>query len=108
MKFYIPHAKTSEQTKDVYQSIKTFLKKELGADFSNRKIQTLRYVNDGQIEVAEVGQYCPVNSEEVIAILYENIRDLYHICTPNHGVVRGCSIFIGGNEVRDVQDFKNE
>lgn len=108
MKFFIPHAKNKNEEQSVYESIKKFLSEELGAKFSNRRIFSIGYLHNGKDYYAEVGKVNTFNDETVIAILYEDQRRLYHICTPNSGVLRDMSIFVGYNEIRDVVDFDGE
>jgi hypothetical protein len=80
----------------------------LGAEFTGRKIFSLRYHHDGKSYYAEVGKEHALNGETVIAILYEEMRKLYHVCTPNRGVARGMSILVGSHEVEQVVDFDKE
>ena len=75
MKFFIPFSKGKEQEQSVYNNIKDFLAKELGAVFTDRKIFSLQY-HDGKKYYAEVGKEHSLNGEPVIAILYENMRNL--------------------------------
>ncbi|KAB8140307.1 hypothetical protein F8S13_24050 [Chloroflexia bacterium SDU3-3] len=108
MKFFIPYAKDKEQEQNVYDSTKRFLSEQLGAEFADRKIFSLRYHHNGKSYYAEVGKNDTVEGEPVIVILYEAMRSLYHICTPNRGVVRGMSILVGSHEVEQVVDFEQE
>jgi len=105
MKFFIPVAESDEQAEDVYKSIKEHLGKELDARFSDRRVSALSYIHKGKHYSAEVGK--PENGvgEVVIAILFEPMRSLYHVCTPNRGVIRGMSILVGSNEVQSSTDF---
>src|SRR5437870_10009344 len=105
MKFFIPFAKDQDQERNVYDGIRKFLSQELGAAFTDRKVFSLRYHHEGKSYYAEVGKEHSLNKEPVIAILYEDLRKLYHVCTPNRGVVRGMSILVGWNEVDEVYDF---
>lgn len=107
MKFFIPHAEDTNQGSRVYSGIKDFLGNGLNATFSDRKIFSLSYTHNGQKLYAEVGKIDPLEGEEVIAILYEPGRRLYHICTPNRGVIRGMSILAGESDVRSVVDFEH-
>jgi hypothetical protein len=93
------------QEQHVYDGIKKFLSEELGAVFSDRQISSLTYVHEGKDYYAEVGKTHALNGERVIAILYEDARELYHVCTPNRGVARGISILVGLNDVRFARDF---
>jgi hypothetical protein len=108
MKFFIPGANAAEQEQQVYSGIKTFLGKELGAQFSDRRVHILRWRHDGKEYEAEVGKTTNFNGEVVIAILYETQRDLYHVCTSNRGVVCNMSILAGGHSVKNCVDFDSE
>ena len=108
MKFFIPFAQDKEQEESVYKDIKDFLSEELGAVFTDRKVFTLRYHHDGKKYYAEVGKEHSLNGEPVIAILYEKMRNLYHVCTPSRGVAGGESILVGSNLVEEVSDFETE
>ena len=109
MKFWVPAADTQEQETQVYDAIKSHLKDGLGAEFSDRKIQKIDWTHEGKAFSAEVGEDAPAYfngiGELVIAIFYEPLRNLYHICTPNRGVLRGLSILAGSNSVRNTIDF---
>jgi hypothetical protein len=108
MRFFIPAAKDAEQETSVYGSIKQFLGQELGAAFSDRKIRRLCWHHEGKRHEAEVGKESNANGETVIAILFEPFRNLYHVCTPNSGVLRGMSILAGASSVSESSDFDEE
>lgn len=108
MKFFIPAAKDKAQEQNVYEGTRTFLSQELGATFTDRKVFSLRYRHEGKDYYAEVGKLHSLNGEHVIAILYEDLRSLYHVCTPNRGVLRGMSILVGQHEVKEAVDFDRE
>jgi hypothetical protein len=108
MKFFIPGARDKAEEEQVYQSIRAFLGKELGADFTNRHVYKLHYRHNGREYFAEVGKADQIERETVVAILYESGRDLYHVCTLNRGVARGMSILVGCHEIISVEDFETE
>ena len=105
MKFFIPAAHSVEQEQWVYASIKAFLGKGFSARFSDRRICFLCWWQDGREHVAEVGKPTTFNGETVVAILHEPERNLYHICTPNRGVIRDLSILASGQHVTEIRDF---
>ncbi|WP_426701366.1 hypothetical protein ACPPVV_18755 [Rhodanobacter sp. Col0626] len=105
MEFFIPVAKSDEQAAGVYKAIKDHLRDEMGAVFSDRRVFALSYVHNGKAYSAEVGKPEHGAGEVVIAILFEPVRSLYHVCTPSRGVVGGTSILVGANEVRTSTDF---
>jgi hypothetical protein len=108
MNFFIPFTKDKQREQEVYEGIKKFLTQELGANFTDRKVFSLHYHHNGKDYYAEVGKKHLLNGEPVIAILYEDIRKLYHVCTPNRGVRGGGSILVGSDEVEEVVDFDKE
>jgi len=93
---------------EIYQGIKKFLSETMGAKFDNRKIRLLTFREDRKTYKAELGKQIAINGETVIAILHEPGRQVYHVCTPNRGVLRGVSILVGEYEVERVEDFKGE
>lgn len=105
MEFFIPFAENDEVRDHTYDAIKKHLGQAAGAAFSGRRIQRLQWRHDGKEYRAEVGKETAFNGEPVIAILYEPLRDLYHVCTPSRGVVRGISILAGANSVSGSTDF---
>ncbi len=102
----MPAAEDKAQEQRVYATIKEFLGKELGAEFDQRRVFSLRYVHDGNEYYAEIGKPHALNREIIIAILHEPLRNLYHICTENRGVARGMSILVGTGSVRASEDFE--
>ena len=58
--------------------------------------------------MAEVGKPTTFNGETVVAILHEPERNLYHICTPNRGVIRDLSILASGPHITEISDFEFE
>ena len=103
MKFFIPHAKDENQTKDVYDSIIKYAKKTLEWDIDEKaKIREIEYMHNEKIHRAEVGKNNKLNGEEVIAILKSNA---YLVCTPNRGVIRGLPILVGEKEIKHIEYF---
>jgi hypothetical protein len=96
-------ARSAREAEDIYSAIKKHLSQCWGAQFSKRKIRLLHWEHDGNKFEAEVSKFTSFNNEIVIAILFEPRRNLYHVCTPNHGVLRGMSILAG--RVISVEDF---
>lgn len=105
MKFFLPAATTDEMRDSAYQQIRAHLAKELGAELSLRRIQWLAYKHNGKNFAAEVGKEESGGEGVVIAILFDQIRSLYLICTPERGVVRGAPILVGSHDVQGVTDF---
>jgi hypothetical protein len=110
MKFFIPAAESAERADQVYAAIKTHVGEGMmgGTTFADRKVRFLRWQHDGNEHEAEVGKATSFNGELVIAILYEPARNLYHVCTPNRGVLRDISILAGGASVLEARDFTED
>ncbi len=107
MRFFIPYTQNTEEEQSVYTAIKQLLRNVAQAEFSKRRIFSLRYTHDRKKYYAEVGRAHTLNGEPVIAILYEPARQLYHVCTPTRGVVRGWSILVGEGTVQEAVDFES-
>lgn len=105
MKFFIPLAEDEEQEKRVYRSIIEYLRTESGAVVSERRVFSLSYRHKGTDYYAEVGKNEQPNGELVIAIIFDESRNLYLVCTPNRGVARGGPILVGAHDVLSVIDF---
>ena len=99
MLFFIPAAKDENQKQAVYQAIKKSVTSFAPGIISARKIFSLSYMHDGTKYHVEVGKPAKPNGELVLAILYDETRDLYHVCTPHQ------SIMCGANDVLSVLDF---
>src|SRR5690242_12331328 len=100
MRFFIPAVTDETKAEEVYPAIQKHLADGVGADWSANRFQELRYRHEGKERTARVGDLH--YGETVVAILYDRSRDLYHVCTPNRGVIRGGSILVGGHEVVHV------
>lgn len=105
MKFFIPEAASEERALKIYSAIKENIIQQCGAKFSDRKIFKLHYKHDGKKYFSEIGSQEEPDGELVVAILFDDMRNVYHVCTPNRGVARGSSILVGEHEVLSVTDF---
>lgn len=105
MKFHIPAAKDEQSAEEIYGSIKEFVGSGAAAEFSARRVKSLSWYHNGKSQYAEVGKAAEFNGEIVIAILYDESRHLYHVCTPNRGVLRGESIMAGEDWRTTAHDF---
>ncbi len=107
MKFFVPFAENKEQEANFYESIIEFVGRTMAVSkFDERKVRSLEFKKGHKNIKAEVGKYIELNSEIVIAILYDHCRKTYHICTPSRGVVRGESMIIQESTVIKVDDFQ--
>ena len=82
MKFFIPHAETTNVAEERYKAIKAFAKDNLGWNVSNRKIYRIGHFDTGEDHIAKVGKVTETNNEEALAILESNA---YLVCAPNRG-----------------------
>jgi hypothetical protein len=106
MKFFIPAATDDANAELIYGAIRQFLSEELGADLSHDRIFRLVYIHEQKDYQAQVGKVHALNNEPVVAILFEPVRNLYHVCTTNRGVSRGISILVGAHEIRSREYFE--
>jgi hypothetical protein len=106
MKFFVPAAKDAAKAEEVYEGIRKFNAKEMGATLSSRRIYRVGGVHNGERFEATVGEPFESFREPVIAILLDTSRSCYFICTPNRGVFRGMPYLSGSNEIDSVEDFE--
>ncbi|HEV3036473.1 MAG TPA: hypothetical protein VHA33_01550 [Candidatus Angelobacter sp.] len=106
MKFFVFAAKDAAQAEEVYEGIRKFNAEQMGATLSPRRIYSVSGVHDGKPFTATVGQEFERLREVVVAILLDTSRDLYFICTPNRGVIRGEPYLSGSHEIRNAEDFE--
>jgi hypothetical protein len=108
MEFFIPEAKDNAQAERVYAATKEHLSQGLGAVFTDKRYFSIRYEHNGEEHDAEVGKPHYINREPVIAILYDRKFNLFHVCTPNRGVLRDMSILVGADGVRKAVLFDGQ
>jgi hypothetical protein len=106
MKFFIPGAKDAAQAEEVYEGIRKFNAEEQDARLSARRICRVRGIHNGKPFTATVGEPFERPPETVIAILLDESRTRYFICTYNRGVARGMAYLSGSNEIWDVEEFE--
>jgi hypothetical protein len=106
MKLFVPRAEGPEQANAVEMGARQQLGGVLGASFDDRWVFWLRHKHNGRQCEARVGEtYQPIG-EDVLLILHEPTRQVYHICTATRGVVGGQSVLVGKREVEDDEDFE--
>jgi hypothetical protein len=108
MKFFIPDAKDDAEAEGVYEGIRKFHTEQMGASLSARRIYSVNGTHDGKRFTASVGRTFERLGEMVIAILLDDSRKCYLICTPNRGVLRDMPYLSGSNEVDYAEDFEKE
>lgn len=96
MRFFVPKAKSEEQDEKVYEGIARFV----NAPVSDKRIWKLRWEHNRKTMECEVGKSmpgsCQIGNEPVLAIF--DCGNLYMICTPSRGGIRGEPILAGKND----------
>jgi hypothetical protein len=92
-KFFIPDA--AAEAESVYEGIRKFNIEQMGASLSARRIYSVRGTHESKRFTATVGQTFERLREPVIAILFDDSRKCYLICTPTRGVLRESSLSVG-------------
>ena len=106
MKFFLPHAEDAAQAERNYEGIRKFNAEQNDATLSPDRFYKVTGVHNGKPFTATVGEAFESMGEPVIAILLDTKRNLYLICTPNRGVLRGMPILSGANEIRSAEKFE--
>lgn len=106
MKFFVPAANGAEHAEKVYEGIRKFNSEQMGTTLSPRRIYRIAGVHDGKPFTATVGEQFERLREVVVAVLLDTKRNVYFICTPNRGVLRGEPYLSGAHEIRDSEDFE--
>jgi len=103
MKFFVPFSKDTKQAEKVYSSIIKFN----NAIQTDKRIFKLSFYDNNKRIVAEVGQ--PVHGSNkagdqlVIAIV--ETKDIYCICLPTRGVLKGVPIYVGNKLDNAVVEY---
>lgn len=105
MKFFLPGATSEAEIERVYVEIKNHMARELDADISPRRIQSLEYFHNGKSHSDVVGKEESGGLGIVVAIFFDTSRSLYLVCTPDRGVIGGFPILVGEHDVRAFVDF---
>jgi len=103
MKFFVPYVKDKKQEINFYDAIKKFAKETMGRDIKDRKIYHIKWRHGREDHEAKVGEIQTRQNEPVMAILES--KDIFFVCTPNRGAVRGMPILVGRKEIISVTDF---
>jgi hypothetical protein len=106
VKFFIPATEEPAKAEEVYEAIRTFSIKQMGATLSPRRIYSVSGKHGGKAFTATVGKKFESLGEQVIAILLDTSRSCYLICTPNRGALRGTPYLAGSNEINHSEDFE--
>ncbi|MBI4467759.1 MAG: hypothetical protein HY650_00380 [Acidobacteria bacterium] len=106
MKFFIPETMSETLAEQIHATIREFLDRGVGAVVSPDRIFRLEYAHEGKYYRAEVGKPHPYDRGAVVAIFFEPLRKVYHICTPNRGMGHTMSLLVGAYEVHSREDFE--
>jgi len=103
MRFFVPAAEDDTQAERVYGAIAEFVT----APVNTNRIWKLRWRHNGMDMQCEVGQplpaYYQTGGEPILAIF--DCGNLYKICTPSRGGVRGEPVLAGKNPHSSVTYF---
>ena len=103
-KFFVPGAKGDQEAEQIRDGAIAGLRAQGLAPIPASRVFRLAYVHDGKNYLAEVGKQDP--SEGIIVLIFEGQgRELYFVCTPNRGVLRGSPILVGHSNVTRVEEF---
>jgi hypothetical protein len=108
--FRVPGAnKTDATDEELYEAIVKFAEQSFG-EISEERIEGIRFRErdpkyEQDIIDVDVGDVFPISGEPVEAILFDESRDLYLVCTPTRGVAGGAPILVGSNKIQDIRYF---
>ena len=105
MKFFIPKVEDAQKAERVYQGIRRFITTTMGAKLSDERIFRVSGVHKGKKLEARVGERAERVIEPVIAILHDDSKNLYYVCTPNKGIIRGDPYLVEGGETT-MEEFE--
>ena len=106
MKYFIPIIGNKTEA-EMYETIQTFIEKEMGSKVTDRKIYFLENHHGGKTWQYKVGDVAVINGELIYAILEMQRGNLFCVCTENRGIRRGIPLLVGANEVREIVDFED-
>lgn len=102
MEFTVPAAHSLDDALDIFNGVKKYMNMQGHYPF-DKPVQWIEYTHNGIKETAEVNQFTVVNKERVILIF--ECENLFLICTPERGVIRGEPILVGRHEIKKVVYF---
>ena len=103
--FFIPGVDDPTKAEEAYADIRKFIEEEMDATLAEQRFCKIDYMHDGKRYVATVGEPDQVEGETVVCILLDTKRNLYLVCTHNHGVARGGPMPHGPQDTNYVQEF---
>lgn len=109
--FFVPIAEEMDETdEELFEAITMFMEDQSFGPFSEDRIAGIVYMDpesrfDFDEVEANVGDMLKTTGERVEAILYDEGRDQYLICTPNRGVAEGQPIVVDEDQIEEVFYF---
>jgi len=104
MKFFIPGAKDKQQEKKTYDSIKKFVSQQIGRNVLDTMIYKINFKHDGKEYSETIGEVSKFNGE--LAVVIFETDNLYLLCTPSRGVIKGEPILVSKNVNTSIMVFK--
>lgn len=101
--FFVPAARSAEEALKVYEATSQFAEEQLGRKTRLKRIERICFDHDGQTWEAVVGERFAEINELVIAIF--EMDQLFIVCTPNRGVLRGEPYLVGKDSTRHYAEF---
>lgn len=101
--FFVPAASSAEEALKVYEATRQFSEEQLGRKTKPKRIERICFDHDGHTWEAVVGEQFTEINELVIAIF--EMDQLFIVCTPNRGVLRGEPYLVGKNSTRHYAEF---
>jgi hypothetical protein len=90
----------------IYRETRDYVSKDLGVELSSQRIYRLFGSQNGVAFEARVGEPFERFCEPVVAIFWDTTMNLYHVCTPNRGMMRGVPYLFESREVFCMEDFE--
>lgn len=108
MNFFTPGIEKTDKAEEFCQGIRKFVVEQMDSRLSDRRVFSLTCFDSRKDVEVRVGKREPFEGGmgTVLAIFYYPPRNLYLVCTANRGDLRGMPYWVGGNEVRAVEDFE--
>ena len=108
MEFHIPDTSSQEEADETYERIVRWIER-LRGPVQDRRIYEIEYYDgdNDRTDCIQIGDVVPQVGERAIAILQSKQRDMFMICTPTRGVIKGGPIMIGDRNVRSAIEFED-
>lgn len=106
MKFFVPYAHDRAQAEHVWAAVRLWLS-DIGLPTTRRRIRGLALEIDGVDHKLAIGENTP-DGDFVMVILEASDLDLFYVCTPHRGVLKGPPLPLALHEDWRVIDFDEE